>query len=83
MKYVDFADVFFLNLAIMLFENTGINEYIIKLTKGYTLCYSLIYNLGLVKLEIQKIYIKTQIKIGFIQPLKYFVDVSIFFKKKL
>ena len=30
-KYADYADVFFLDLAMELLENTGINKYAIKL----------------------------------------------------
>ena len=53
-----------------LLENTNINKKVIKLKKGKQLLNGLIYNLGSVELEILKTYIKTNLKIVFIQLCK-------------
>ncbi len=81
-EYFDYADVFPSDLAMELPENTGINEYAIKLIEGKQPPYGPIYALGLVELEILKAYIETYFKTGFIQPSKFPTSASIFFNKK-
>lgn len=44
--------------------------------------YRPIYILSLVDLKSLKIYIKTYLKAGFIQPAKIFINASIFFDPK-
>ncbi len=65
-KYFDYADVFSSDLAMELPENTGINEYVIKLIDGKQSPYGPIYALSLVELETLKTYLKTHLKTGFI-----------------
>ena len=65
-KYLDFLDIFFKELAVELLKYLGINKYIIDLKKGNQLLYKLIYSLQLVELEILKTYIKTNLANGFI-----------------
>ena len=52
--------------VIELLENTGMNEYAIKLKKDEQLLFGLIYSLKLVELETLKTYIKTNLANGFI-----------------
>ena len=52
--------------VIELLEHIGINNYIIKLEKDKQLFLGPIYSLALVKLEILKTYIKTNLAYGFI-----------------
>lgn len=63
-------------------ENIGMNEHTIKLTDKKQPLYGSIYTLSLVELETLEAYIKTNLKIGFIQPSKSLVDASILFDKK-
>ena len=65
-----------------LLKNTGINKHAIKMQDGKQLPYGLIYSLGPVELETLKIYIKTYLNTGFIQPSKSSPGVSILFDKK-
>ncbi len=81
-KYSDYADVFSSDLAMELSENTGMNEYIIKLIEGKQSPYGLIYALSPVELEILKAYIETHLKTGFIQPSKSPAGVPILFDEK-
>ena len=69
-EYSDFADVFSLELASELLENTRINDHAIKLVDDQQLPYGLIYSLGPVELETLKTYIETNLKNGFIRPSK-------------
>ena len=63
--------MFFLKkLAEVLPEQTNINEHAIELVDGKQLLYRSIYNIGLVKLQILKTYIKTNLANGFIWPSK-------------
>ena len=64
-------------------ENTGMNEHAIKLIEEKQLSYGPIYALSLVELETLKVYIKTHLKTGFIQPSKSPTGASIIFNKKL
>lgn len=63
-------------------ENTGINEYTIKLIEGKQPIHGLIHVPSLVELKILKAYIKTYLKIGFIWLSKSLVDAFILFDKK-
>ncbi len=63
-------------------ENTGMNEYAIKLIEGKQTPYGPIYVLRLVELETLKTYIETQLKTGFIWPSKSSVGMLILFDKK-
>ena len=63
-------------------KNTGINEHTIKLEDDKQPPYRLFYSLGPVELETLKIYIKTHLKTGFIQPFKSSAGTLILFNKK-
>lgn len=65
-KYSDFADFFSKKKALLLPEQTKLNKYAIILEDGKQLSYRPIYSLDLIKLETLKIYIKTDLKNGFI-----------------
>lgn len=82
-KYSDFADVFSKKSIIVLPEHIKINTYAINLEKDKQLPYGSIYSLGLVKLEILKIYIKTNLANGFICLFKSPTSALILFDKKL
>ncbi len=81
-KYFDYTDIFSSDLAIKLPENTSMNKHAIKLIKRKQPPYGPIYTLSLVELEVLKIYIKTYLKTGFIQPFKSSTDAPILFDKK-
>ena len=81
-KYVNFADVFSLDLASKLRKHTGINNYAIKLVDGQQPPYERIYSLELVELEILKIYIETNLANRFIKPSKSPANTPIFFDQK-
>lgn len=75
--------MFLFKLVIDLSENININKYAIKLKDSKQLFYKPIYSLRLIKLlETLKIYIKTHLKIGFIELFKFLADVHILFDKK-
>ena len=82
-KYADYTDVFSLNLAMELFENTGMNKHTIKLINGKQPPYGPIYILSWVELETLKIYIETHLKTGFIWPFKSPAGALILFDEKL
>lgn len=65
-----------------LLENTRLYKYVIELIDGKQSSYGPIYTLSQVELETLKIYIKTYLKIEFIQHFKSPVDVLILFDKK-
>ncbi len=81
-KYSNYADVFFLELAMELRKNTGMNEHAIELIDGKQPLFGSIYALNPVELETLKTYIKTHLKTGFIQPSKFLTEALIFFDKK-
>lgn len=60
-----------------------INNYAIKQKEDKQPVFGQIYNLGLVKLKILKIYIETNLVNSFIQHFKSLVKASIFFYQKL
>ena len=63
-------------------ENIGINKHAIELVEGKQLPYDSIYSLGPVELETLKVYIKTDLKTGFIWLSKSLADAPIFLNKK-
>lgn len=83
LQYLKYTNVFSFNLAIELRKNISINEYIIELMVSKQSLYGPIYSLGSMELKTLKTYIKTNLKSGFIQLSKSFVDISIFSDHKL
>ena len=81
-KYADFVDVISPKLATQLSEYMRINDYAIKLVDDWQLPYSLIYNLGPVKLKTLKTYIENNLVNSFIRPFKFFAEALILFDKK-
>ncbi len=81
-EYSDYADIFSSNLAMELLENTGLNEYAIKLVEGKQPPYGPIYPFSPVELETLKTYIETHLKTGFIRPSKSPAGARILFDKK-
>lgn len=80
-KYFNNADVFSLDMAMELPENTGI-KHAIELVEGKQLLYDPIYSPSSLKLETFKAYIKTHLNTGFIWPSKSPADALILFYKK-
>ena len=64
LKYSDFANIFFPELAIALFKYTKINDYAIELIVKQQPLYGPIYSLKLIELKILKTYIKTNLANG-------------------
>ena len=81
-KYVNFADVFFLDLASKLFEYIKINDYAIKMVDSQQSLYKPIYSLRMVELETLKAYIKTNLANKFIRPSKSHAGAPILFNRK-
>ena len=81
-KYSDFVDVFLEKKALVLPEGTELNEHTINLENDKQLPYGRIYSPDLVELETLKTYIKTNLKIGFIQPFISPKGTFILFDKK-
>ncbi len=81
-EYSDYTDVFSLDLAMELPENTGMNEHAIELIEGKQPPYGPIYTFSPVELETLKAYIETHLKTGFIRPSKSPIGAQIFFDKK-
>ena len=81
-EYIDYTNVFSLDLAMQLPENTSINKHAIELIEGKEPLYKPIYSLGPVELETLKAYIEIYFKTGFIWPSKSLIDAPIFFDKK-
>ena len=81
-KYLDFADVFSLDLASKLLEYTKINNHAIKLVDGQQSTYESIYSLGPMELKTLKAYIKTNLVNDFIGPSKFPAIASILFDQK-
>ena len=78
-KYVNFADVFSLNLAFKLPEHTEINDHTIKLIDSKQPPYELIYSLKSIELKTLKVYIETSLANRFIRPSKLLAGASILF----
>ncbi len=81
-EYSDYADVFSLDLAMELPENTGMNEHAIKLIDRKQPPYGPIYALSPIELETLKTYIENHLKTDFIRPSKSPARAPIFFDKK-
>ena len=81
-NYVDFADVFWPDLASKLFEHTGINNSAIKLINSQPLLYEPIYSLWLVQLEPLKAYIKINLANRFIRLSQSPTNTLILFDQK-
>lgn len=82
LEYANYANIFFLDLIIMLSKNIDINKHIIKLIESKQLPYKSIYSLSLIEFKTLKIYIKTHLKTGFIYSSKFPIDTFILFNKK-
>ena len=65
-KYSDFANVFSEEKTLILPKHIKLNEHTIELKNSKQPSYRQIYSLGLMELEILKIYIETYLKTGFI-----------------
>ena len=81
-KYSDYSNVFSIENAVELLENTEMNKYAIKLEKGKQPLFGPIYSLRLVEVETLKTYIKTNLANGFIRLFKSPARASILFDKK-
>lgn len=69
-EYSEFADVIFPESSTELSKYIDINNHTKNLVKGQQFPYGPIYNLRLVKLEILKTYIETNLINSFICPFK-------------
>ena len=81
-EYSNYSDVFSTEYVAELPENTGMNEYAIKLEKYKQPLFGLIHSLWPVELEILKTYIKTNQANGFIRPFNSSARAPILFDKK-
>ena len=82
-EYLDFADVFSLDLVSELPKYTKINNYAIELVKNCQQSpYGPIYNLGPVELETLKAYIEINLANDFIRLFKLSADAPILFDRK-
>ena len=81
-KYSEFFNIFSSDSAVKLPENTKINDHLINLLDNKQPPYSLMYSLGLVKLETLKTYIKANPASSFIRPSKYPAGIPIIFIQK-
>lgn len=82
-KYINFADVFFPNLAFKLSKHTEINNHTIELVDSEEQYYWPIYNLKLVELKTLKAYIKINLANNLIKLFKLLINTSIVFNCKL
>ena len=78
-KYLDFSEIFLKKKALMLLKTINLNQYIIEFQENQQPSYRSIYNLGTVKLELLKTYIKNNLAIDFIWPLNLPAGAFIFF----
>lgn len=78
-EYFDYNNVFSIKNIAEFLKYIKINNHTIKLEVKKQLFFSLIYNLKPMKLEILKIYIKTNLDNNFIQFFKFSAKISIFF----
>ena len=81
-KYVNFMNIFFLNLVFKLPERNGINNHIIKLVNSQQPAYEPIYSLGPIELKTLKAYIETNLANKFIRPSESPVSVPILSDQK-
>ena len=81
-EYFDYNNIFSVENAAELLENTGMNEHAIELEEGKQPPFGPIYSLGPVELETLKTYIETNLANGFIRPSKSLARAPIFFDRK-
>ena len=81
-EYSNCSNIFSVEYAVELPENTKMNKYAIKLEEGKQLFFGPIYSLGPVELETLKTYIKINLANGFIQLSKSPAGAPILFDKK-
>ena len=81
-EYSNYSNVFSVQYAVELLENTEMNKHTIKLEEGKLPLFGPIYSLGPVELEILKTYIEIYPANGFIWPFKSPVRAPILFNKK-
>ena len=82
-KYINFTDIFSLDLAFECLKHTRINVYAIGLVNGQQPPFESIYSLGSVELETLKAYIETNLANGFIRLSKSSMGAPILFDRKL
>ena len=81
-KYSNYNNIFSAKNAVKLSENTGINEYAIKLEEDKQTPFGPIYSLGPVELKTLKTCIETNLANDFVQPSKSPARAFIFFDRK-
>ena len=81
-EYSNYNNVFLAENAAKLPEIIEINKYTIKLEEDKQSSFGLTYRLKLVKLEILKTYIKTNLANSFIWSFKSPIEASILFNQK-
>lgn len=81
-EYLDFANVFSENLAMVLPKHTEIDIYVINLEKDKKLYYRFIHSLDLVELKTLKTYIETNLMNSFICLFKSSTDALILLDQK-
>ena len=81
-KYINFTDIFSLDLASKLPKYIGINDHTIKLVNGQRPPYRSIYSLGSVELETLKAYIETNLANEFIKLSNSPANTPILFDQK-
>ena len=81
-EYFDYNNIFSAENVAELPENIGMNEHAIKQEKNKQLYFGLIYNLGLLEVEMLKTHIETNLAKGFIRLSKSLVGIFILFDRK-
>ena len=81
-EYFNYNNVFSMEYATELPENTRMNKYAIELEEGEQLSFGSIYSLEPVELETLKTYIKTNLAHSFIRPCKSLAGAPILFNRK-
>ena len=81
-EYSDFSNIFSSDSPVELQKQTWINDHPINQLDNKQPPYGPIYSLESVKLEILKLYIKTNLASGFTRPSKYSADAPILFVRK-
>lgn len=82
-EYSNYNNIFLTENITRFSEHIKIIDYAIKFKKSKQLLFRPIYNLGLIVLEIFRIYIETNIVNNFIWPFKFLTKVLTFFNQKL
>ena len=82
-EYFDYSNIFSTKNVVELQEHFGINDHAIKLEEDKQPAFGPIYNLGPLKLEILKTYIKTNLANNFICSSKSPAGAFILFNWKL